>query len=200
MSYLYLLAPFFSDCISEQDLDEMNIEIIRNSLYKSYLEAFYKFCTEELGGTNADVMGNILAFEADRRSIMITINSFGTELNKDDRAKLYPKCGKLYPDGLARLARADDYDQVRAVADCYGEYTVLFEGTGTNPGDKTLEDKFFEYEAKQNVVAFMQQFHFGVFYAYLKLKEQECRNIVWISECISQRNRSKIDNFINIFD
>ena len=51
---------------------------------------------------------------------MITINSFGTELNKDDRAKLYPKCGKLYPDGLARLARADDYDQVRAVADCYG--------------------------------------------------------------------------------
>ena len=27
-------APFFVDCISEQDLDEMNIEIIRNTLYK----------------------------------------------------------------------------------------------------------------------------------------------------------------------
>ena len=29
-------ASFFHDCISEQDLDEMNIEIIRNSLYKVY--------------------------------------------------------------------------------------------------------------------------------------------------------------------
>lgn len=51
---------------------------------------------------------------------MITINSFGTELNKDDRSKLYPRCGKLYPDGLARLAKAEDYDQVRQIADCYG--------------------------------------------------------------------------------
>ena len=29
-----LPAAFFQDCISEQDLDEMNIEIIRNTLYK----------------------------------------------------------------------------------------------------------------------------------------------------------------------
>lgn len=29
-----LSAAFFQDCISEQDLDEMNIEIIRNTLYK----------------------------------------------------------------------------------------------------------------------------------------------------------------------
>ena len=53
-------APFFVDCISEQDLDEMNIEIIRNTLYKAYLEAFYTFC-KELGGTTADVMCEILA-------------------------------------------------------------------------------------------------------------------------------------------
>jgi len=48
------------DCISEQDLDEMNIEIIRNTLYKAYLEAFYKFC-KDLGGTTADTMCEILA-------------------------------------------------------------------------------------------------------------------------------------------
>lgn len=54
------LAPFFVDCISEQDLDEMNIEIIRNTLYKAYLEAFYSFC-KEIGGTTADCMCEILA-------------------------------------------------------------------------------------------------------------------------------------------
>lgn len=53
-------APFFVDCISEQDLDEMNIEIIRNTLYKAYLEAFYEFC-KKLGGTTADAMCEILA-------------------------------------------------------------------------------------------------------------------------------------------
>lgn len=31
---LWISAAFFQDCISEQDLDEMNIEIIRNTLYK----------------------------------------------------------------------------------------------------------------------------------------------------------------------
>jgi len=60
-----------------------------------------------------------LQFEADRRAIIITINSFGTELGKDDRAKLYPRCGRLNPDGLAALARADDYEQVKAVAEYY---------------------------------------------------------------------------------
>ena len=50
---------------------------------------------------------------------MITINSFGTELSKDDRFKLFPTCGKLNPEGLAVLAKADEYDQVKAVADYY---------------------------------------------------------------------------------
>ena len=38
----------------------MNIEILRNKLYKSYLEDFYAFC-KKLGGTTADVMCPILA-------------------------------------------------------------------------------------------------------------------------------------------
>lgn len=40
-------------------------------------------------------------------------------MGKDDRAKLYPRCGKLNPDGLAALARADDYEQVKAVAEYF---------------------------------------------------------------------------------
>ena len=115
------LAPFFESCINEQDLDEMNIEIIRNTLYKSYLESFYNFC-KNIGGETADVMCEILGFEADRRAFIITINSFGTELTKDDREKLYPTCGKLAPDGLKALARADDYDQVDIFSQHYCKY------------------------------------------------------------------------------
>ena len=58
-------------------------------------------------------------FEADRRAFIITINSFGTALNRDDRNKLYPSIGMLDPESLAKLARASDYDEVRQVADTY---------------------------------------------------------------------------------
>ncbi len=78
-------------------------------------------------GETEEVMCEILAFEADRRAFIITINSFGTELTKDDREKLYPTCGKLYPDGLKALARADDYEQVKSVAEYYS-VSFLLEG------------------------------------------------------------------------
>lgn len=87
-------------------------------------------------------------FEADRRCFTITINSFGTELSKDDRVNLYPTCGKLYPYGIAGLTRASDYDQVRMVAENFAEYKKIFDDIGTQGqgGEKTLEDKFFQYE------------------------------------------------------
>merc|ERR1712000_26802 len=90
--------------LSHQDLDELNIEIVRNTLYKNYPEMAFT--------PTGEIMSEILEFEADRRAINITINSFGTELTKEQRRKLYPEFGKLYPEGMLMLSRAEDLEGV----------------------------------------------------------------------------------------
>ncbi|KAL6136434.1 hypothetical protein ACLB2K_061729 [Fragaria x ananassa] len=188
------LAPYFSECITSEDLDDMNIEIMRNTLYKAYLEDFYRFC-QKLGGATGEIMSDLLAFEADRRAVNITINSIGTELTRDDRKKLYSSFGLLYPYGHEELAICEDIDQVRGVMEKYPPYQSIF--SKLSYGESQMLDKaFYEEEVKRLCLAFEQQFHYGVFFAYMRLREQEIRNLMWISECVAQNQKSRVHDSV----
>ncbi|RDW64919.1 vacuolar ATP synthase subunit d 1 [Coleophoma crateriformis] len=211
------LAPYFKGSLSHQDLDELNIEIVRNTLYKNYLEDFYHFVNTDSDMANtptSEVMSEILEFEADRRAINITLNSFGTELSKADRKKLYPSFGRLYPEGSLMLSRADDIEGVRLAVDGVNDYKTYFDATGmgqnSGPGagnmsggpggeGKSLEDMFYQKEMEISKGAFTRQFTYAIVYAWVKLREQEIRNITWIAECIAQNQKERIGNYISVF-
>ena len=53
------LAPYFFKCLSIDSLSEVNIEVIRQTLYKAYLEDFYHLC-KRIGGPTAEGMLPIL--------------------------------------------------------------------------------------------------------------------------------------------
>jgi len=210
------LAPYFKGSLSHQDLDELNIEIVRNTLYKNYLEDFYNFVNNDPGMTytpTGEIMSEILEFEADRRAINITINSFGTELTKEQRRKLYPEFGKLYPEGSLMLSRAEDLEGVGLAVSGVGDYKRFFDEVGFNQGgmgggnmsggmgneSKSLEDMFYQKEMELSKMVFTRQFTHAVIYAWVKLREQEIRNITWIAECIAQNQKERIGSYISVF-
>jgi V-type H+-transporting ATPase subunit d len=188
------LGPLFQKCLSKTALNEQNVEIIRLMLYREYFDGFYAFC-ESLGNATAEMMKEVLMFEADRRAIVITLNSLTTALIVDDKQTLYPRIGRLYPHATYALARASTEADVARILDAYEIYRGLWAQVSQR---KSIEDVFYERTAAANVESFAMFFQFGVFYAWVQLMDQEVRNIQWIAECIHQGKRDKADNYVRI--
>lgn len=200
------LAKYFQSCLSIEDLDDLNIEIIRNILFKEYLEDFNNFIKNELPDPSNEIMERIISFEADKRSINISINSIDTELSTEDKLKMLPNIGLLSSNENIKhqLASINDLENLQILISSIGVYKDIFSGSNSAAGDesangKSIEDFFYEHEMRLNKDAFTQQFTFSTVWAYIRSKEQEIRNITWICECIAQNQRDKINNYISVY-
>jgi V-type H+-transporting ATPase subunit d len=188
---------------SRNVLEEVEIEIIKSSLIKYWLEDFYYF-VQKIGGETAQIMGDVLKVRADTNAINITLNSFGTPLNEpamrsSDRKRLYPAVGHLYPVGTSMLVDVADEEELGRVLELFPQYAAIWNIHANGNGDKSIDDAFYERDVQSLELAYESQMHYAVFYAYVKLKEQEIRNLVWISECILQQQKDEINKFVPVF-
>lgn len=58
-------------------------------------------------------------------------------------------------------------------------------GAEFNSQGKSIDDVMFVAKSKRYSYAFENGFHYGVFYGYLKLREMEIKNMVWLAELVS---------------
>jgi V-type H+-transporting ATPase subunit d len=208
------VGPYFAKFLQEAStrnggdsfgvIEEVEIEIIKSSLLKYWIEDFYSF-TQKLGGETSELMEEILSVRADTNAINITLNSFGTPLNDPqmrmtERKALYPSVGYLYPAGTHKLLDVADEEELGRVLALFPQYSGIWGVHKSESGsEKSIDDAFYERDVQMLELAFEGQMHYACFYAYVKLKEQEIRNLVWITECILQQQKDEINKFVPVF-
>merc|ERR1712093_251511 len=192
-------------------LTETDLEIMKNILKKAWLEDFHAFCLS-LGGSTEEVMGHVLKMEADFRVLVVTMNALNTPLGSAqqlaDRNALYPNFGYLFPEGADKIRKAFNETTVRAALEPYANYLKLYDqckefyesDSKKAVGKmKSIEDLLYQETVSMYELAFEEQYHYGVAYAWVKLREQEIRNLEWIANMILMGRRDKVEEIIHIF-
>jgi len=169
------------------------IDIVSAQVKRLWLQEFYDFC-RKLDGETGEQMVQLLEFEADMVAIRLMVNSFQSPLNepyqRELRQKLFAGFGSLYPEGIRAFEKVTDLAELGNVLSKYPTFHALYEEAGR--GEKDIEDCLLEHEVFLNEFAFWGQNHFAAFWGFVKLKEQELRNIYWIADCITSNRRDPL--------
>ena len=178
-----------------QMINDNSASEIKVMLKKIWLISFHRWIQANCNASTQEVMDDLLKAESDWETMQIIYNSFSRPDMSDAkgqsmRKKFFNNLGHLYPGRSRGLQESRDFKEFQerlTGTDYYPLFQKIPEPKAGVDGPEIMENITIDDCQKKDLsrrysMGFFGQFHYGVFYAYLKLKELEIANIVQLSE------------------
>lgn len=179
-------------------MKDYSLQQIQLRVKKIWFNEFYDFCTTQLNEKSCEVMADLLKFESDLMTIQVIENSrnysqlVSARGRKTEREKYISKVGYLYPDRSERLSAVQDFKSLVSALEASPYEHMLKQVAAGDDGRNeaevsgaTIDEVMLVEASKRFSMAFEDGFHYGCFYSYLKLKEQEIANVTWLAELVT---------------
>jgi V-type H+-transporting ATPase subunit d len=183
-------------------LKEQPLYLLEHATKRIWLEYLHNWCAK-IGGETAERMCTALEDRASLLAISLADNSLTDGIVSDDaRPEIlracFPSIGELHPSGLHRLAMVRSQTDIEAVLMDYPKLYALWracpvESHGYSKGgfsessSRSIAVTFRKHMAAVHGDLFQSQFHFGPFYAYVKLKDEEAANMQLVADHVAAR-------------
>ncbi|KAG0419659.1 V-type proton ATPase subunit d [Dictyocoela roeselum] len=162
------------------DFAAVDVSLLHAILLRNLTRAFYA----RIGASMAH-MRSILRFEGDRQIIETVMNSLGQDIA---RQRYFAAVSNLKGAVLAELGAVDGHDEfVSAMMNT--QYAGILE----NPLPRLQK-----MEMDLHAESFLIYNDISCVYSYLKLKEQEIKNILWIVECMASGRKNFMDHIFTL--
>jgi V-type H+-transporting ATPase subunit d len=177
---------------------------IKVFLKKIWLFQYHKWIMENCDGTTQEQMDELLKCESDWETLQIIYNTFSKKELSDAkgqglRKKYFNNLGHLYPNRTKRLNDSRDFKDLLDKLEG-SQYYQYFEQlpdplrADDQPElemEVSIDDLQKRDLSRRYSMALLGQFHYGSFYAFLKLKELEILNLVQLAEIFSIKDLPK---------